>query len=167
MAVTVNTGVFLRAAAEAFAIPLRQLVARPAPGSKGRHHGHRLEIRVRQVVQFIIRRKTRLSYPEIGRRLGYDHSTILHNHRVVANYIRRRDPEYIEVYRVLILLWVDLRQQELYHRGVVRSQVIKLLDNPTSIEGDEDGDVETDVAEGRCAIPDVLTQPHGEAATAA
>lgn len=156
MAITVNTGVFLRAAATAFSMPLQQLVARPTPGSKGRHHGHRLEIRVRQVIQFIIRRKSRLSYPEIGRRLGYDHSTILHNHRVVGEYIRRRDPEYIEVYRVLILLWVDLRQQEADRRDAVSAQAVKLLDNPTSNEGDENDDTEADVAEGRNAIHDVF-----------
>ena len=72
----------------------------PVADITGRSRVQRLA-RVRQAIAYVAAKQDdRMSYPQIGRILGRDHSTILHSIGM-AEIFRKRDPEYAKFLRQL------------------------------------------------------------------
>ena len=127
----VPVNVLMRGVAQRLDIPLDELVARP-PARKGRRMGDTRSLRARQVIQFVAHRKGRASYSEIGRRLSYDHATVMHNVRRVSDFLQRRDELTIELYRTVIRVWTRLRLEEEAGRAEARRTMATLL-HPATI----------------------------------
>ena len=50
---------------------------------------HKPITRVRQAVAYVAAEQGRHSYPQIGKKLNRDHSTIIHAHKMVPEYMKR------------------------------------------------------------------------------
>lgn len=71
------------------------------------------EVRLRQAMMFVLRRKTPLSNKQIALRLGkLDHSTVIHAVEVMGRKLRQRDERTLRAYRIAIRAYVSLQQKE-------------------------------------------------------
>ena len=87
----------------------------PVADITGRSRVQRLA-RVRQAIAYVAAKQDdRMSYPQIGRILGRDHSTILHSIGM-AEIFRKRDPEYAKFLRQLRM--ENRRAPKAYFRGL-------------------------------------------------
>ena len=72
----------IRAAAEYFDVPFAEMFGL---------RRHRTLAYARFAVFYIMRERDQLSYPQIGRRLHKDHSSVIHGHRMARDLIKRHD----------------------------------------------------------------------------
>lgn len=91
--------------------------------------------RARQVMMFVLRRKVKKSYPQIGMAFNrMDHTSCIHAVRTVERLLRQRDPYTIAMYRTVIRCLLTARNAEVARRYSIKHAVTGLIASAASAQ---------------------------------
>jgi chromosomal replication initiator protein len=98
-----DAGQIVLLAAHFFHLPAEQLM--------GRSRECRV-VQIRHIVQYVLREHTTMSYPQLGRLFGRDHSSLIHAHTRIAQRIIER-PGFKHTINVFVEFCVKELEQKL------------------------------------------------------
>lgn len=91
--------------------------------------------RVRQVMVFVLKRKVKKSYPQIGMTFNrMDHSSCIYAVRTVERLLQQRDPHVIAIYRTVIRCLLTARNAEAARRHSIKHAVTGLIAGAASVQ---------------------------------